>query len=105
MSNVIENFALSQVELGTRQALRMTATTLLLAIACYLVVDRAGLQSLVLAMPELLLLTLALDVVLGKWRGLRLLEYVRFFGATRREEPPVDSVPHPAPRAADQGGR
>jgi transglutaminase-like putative cysteine protease len=81
MSNVIENFAASQVEFGTRRALAMTATTLVLSIACYLVVDRGGLQSLVLAFPEILLATVALDVALGKWRGLRLLEYVRFFRA------------------------
>jgi transglutaminase-like putative cysteine protease len=84
MSNVIENFAASQVEFGTRQAVRMTVTTLLLAIACYLVVDRAGLQSLVLAFPEILLATIVFDVLLGKWRGLRLLEYVRFLGAVPR---------------------
>jgi transglutaminase-like putative cysteine protease len=78
MSNVIENFAASQVELGTRQAIRMTLTTLGLAIVCYLVVDQAGLQSLLLAFPELVLATVLLDVMLGKWRGLRLLEYARF---------------------------
>jgi hypothetical protein len=88
MSNVIENFAASQVELGTGQAVRMTLTTLVLAIGCYLTVDRAGLQSLVLACPEVLLVTVAINVLLGKWRGLRLLEYVRFLGAVRREEPP-----------------
>jgi len=88
MSNVIENFAASQVELGTAEALRMTRATLFLSVACYLVVDQAGLQSLVLAFPEVLLLTVAFDVVLGKWRGVRLLEYVRFFRTMRhgREE-------------------
>jgi transglutaminase-like putative cysteine protease len=100
MSNVIENFAVSQVEFGTRQAVRMTASTLLLSVTCYLVVDRAGLQSLVLAFPEILLATVAFDVLLGKWRGLRLIEYVRFLGAVpgapaevravaSRGEPPV----------------
>jgi hypothetical protein len=85
MSNVIENFAASQVELGTRQAVATTLTTLCLSIACYLVVDRAGLQSLVLAFPELLLATIVFDVLLGKWRGLRLLEYVRFLRVARRD--------------------
>jgi hypothetical protein len=98
MSNVIESFAASQVEFGTRQAVRITATTLLLSIVCYLVVDRAGLQSLVLAFPEILLATVVFDVVLGKWRGLRLLEYARFVGATGRERPgPLAAVPPPAP--------
>ncbi len=95
MSNVIENFAASQVEFGTQQALAMTASTLGLSIACYLVVDRAGLQSLVLAYPEILLATVVFDVVLGKWRGLRLLEYVRFFRAVR-----ADGAATPAPPPA-----
>jgi transglutaminase-like putative cysteine protease len=86
MSNVIENFAASQVEFGTRQAVRMTATTLLLSIVCYLAVDQGGLQSLVLAFPEVLVVTVAFDALVGKWRGLRLLEYVRFFGVVGREE-------------------
>jgi transglutaminase-like putative cysteine protease len=98
MSNVIESFAASQVEFGTRQAVRVTATTLLLSIVCYLVVDRAGLQSLVLAFPEILLATVAFDVVLGKWRGLRLLEYARFLGAAGRERPePLAAVPPRTP--------
>ena len=95
MSNVIENFAASQVELGTRQALRMTATTLGLSLACYLVVDRGGLQSLVLAFPEILLATVVFDVLLGKWRGLRLLEYTRFLAAVRHAPP----APVTAPRS------
>ncbi len=86
MSNVIENFAASQVEFGTRQAVQMTLTTLGLAIACYIVVDQAGLQSLVLTFPEILLGTVLFDVLLGKWRGIRLLEYVRFRHAL--EAPP-----------------
>jgi hypothetical protein len=81
MSNVIESFAASQGEMGTRQAVRMTVNTLVLSIACYLIVDRAGLQSLVLAYPELLLGTVVLNVLVGKWRGVRLLEYRRFLRA------------------------
>jgi transglutaminase-like putative cysteine protease len=81
MSNVIENFAASQVEFGTAHAVRLTTTTLLLAIVCYLTVERAGLQSAVLTYPEILVATVGIDVLLGKWRGLRLLEYVRFFRA------------------------
>jgi hypothetical protein len=91
MSNVIENFAASQVEFGTRQAVRMTITTLVLSIVCYLAVDRLGLQSLVLAFPEMLILTVVFDVLLGKWRGLRLLEYARFFGVVGGARPEVGS--------------
>lgn len=83
MSNVIENFATSQAEFGTREAIRLTLNTLGLAAVCYLLVETTGLQSLLLAFPELLILALVVDVALGKWRGLRLLEYSRFLGLSR----------------------
>jgi hypothetical protein len=86
MSNVIENFATSQAEFGTREAVRLTINTLGLAVICYLAIDPTGLQSLLLAFPELLLLSIGIDIALGKWRGLRLVEYLRFFDLTRRSD-------------------
>jgi len=86
MSNVIENFSTSQAEFGTREAVRLTVNTLGLAALCYLAVDLTGMQSLLLAFPELLVMAIAVDIGLGKWRGLRLLEYLRFFDLTRRSE-------------------
>lgn len=86
MSNVIENFATSQAELGTREAIRLTLNTLGLSALCYVIVEGTGLQSLLLAFPELLITALLVDVALGKWRGLRLLEYRRFFGLSRSSD-------------------
>jgi len=87
MSNVIENFSTSQAEFGTREAVRLTINTLGLAAVCYLAIDTTGLQSMLLAFPELLIGAIAIDIGLGKWRGLRLLEYLRFFDLTRRSGP------------------
>jgi transglutaminase-like putative cysteine protease len=86
MSNVIENFSTSQAEFGTREAVRLTINTLGLAAVCYLAIDTTGLQSMLLAFPELLIGAIAIDIGLGKWRGLRLLEYLRFFDLTRRSD-------------------
>ena len=86
MSNVIENFSTSQAEFGTREAVRLTINTLGLAAICYLAIDTTGLQSMLLAFPELLIGAIAIDIGLGKWRGLRLLEYLRFFDLTRRSD-------------------
>jgi hypothetical protein len=88
MSHVIEHFAATQVELGTARALRMTATTLMLSIVCYLVVEQGGLRSLVLAYPELLVAAVACDVALGRWRGLRLMEFRRFRAIAASPEVP-----------------
>jgi hypothetical protein len=86
MSNVIENFSTSQAEFGTREAVRLTINTLGLAAVCYLAIDTTGLQSMLLAFPELLIGAIAIDIGLGRWRGLRLLEYLRFFDLTRRSD-------------------
>jgi hypothetical protein len=83
MSNVIENFTSSRAQFGTREAIRLTLNTMLLAALCYVVIETAGLQSLLLCFPELLVAAIVIDVGLGKWRGLRLLEYRRFLGLTK----------------------
>jgi len=85
MSNVIESFTTTQVEMGTREALRLTRNTLIVCAACYLVIELGGVQSIVLAFPETLLGVIALEVLLGKWRGLRMLEYMRFADLARRQ--------------------
>ena len=87
MSNVIENFTTTQIEVGTREAVRLTLNTLLVCSACYLTIEWGGLQSIVLSFPELLLGVVGLEVLIGKWRGLRLLEYLRFYDLVRREGP------------------
>jgi len=84
MSNVIENFTTTQVEQGTREALRLTLTTLLVCSACYATIEYTGLQSWILSFPEMLIGVIVLEVVIGKWRGLRLLEYARFYELARR---------------------
>ena len=84
MSSVIENFTTTQVESGTREAVRLTRNMLLVCSVCYLIVDTGGLQSIVLSFPELLIGVIAFEILLGKWRGLRLLEYVRFYDLARR---------------------
>jgi hypothetical protein len=88
MSNVIENFTTTQVELGTREAIRLTRNTLLVCSACYLTIEWAGLQSIVLSFPEVLIAVVALEVAIGKWRGLRLLEYWRFSDLARSQPNP-----------------
>lgn len=85
MSNVIENFTTTQVEMGTREALRLTRNTLVVCACCYLTIELGGLQSIILSFPETLIGVVALEVLIGKWRGLRLIEYLRFRDLARGE--------------------
>ncbi|MGH7803603.1 MAG: 7TM domain-containing protein, partial [Candidatus Binatia bacterium] len=84
MSSLIENFTASQIEFGTRQAVALAGNTLLVCAACYLVVEGTGLPSFLLAFPEILIGVIGLQAVLGKWRGLRLMEFRRFYDLLRR---------------------
>lgn len=73
-----ERFALMETEQGIGKAARITAATVVVIAACYAVMDSLFLQSMFLAFPELLLVVIALNMWLGKWIGLRLMEFIRF---------------------------
>ena len=86
IANMIENFTNTQMERGTREALRFTTNTLLVALVSYLVVENTDLRPVVLAFPELLVGIIGLELLIGCWRGLRLMEYVRFARILRQAE-------------------
>lgn len=79
MANMIENFTNTQLERGTMEALRLTLSTLLVATCSYVGIEDSGLKSLVLTFPEILIAVIGIELMLGRWRGLRVLEYVRFY--------------------------
>ncbi len=73
-----ERFAIFEAEQGLIKALRVTVATLVVVSAAYVVMDSQFLQSMVLAFPELLLILIALNLWLGKWIGMRVMEFYRF---------------------------
>jgi hypothetical protein len=73
-----ERFFLALAENGWREATSELAGTIVVILACYLMMNSLALQLLVLGFPEVLLIVVAADVYLGRWVGLRLSEYRRF---------------------------
>ncbi|OGY17652.1 MAG: hypothetical protein A2900_05825 [Candidatus Chisholmbacteria bacterium RIFCSPLOWO2_01_FULL_50_28] len=74
-----ETFIGSQMGLGMRRAVELASETVLLAVICYLVLSMEFLQRFTILNPELTVISVAVfDVFLGKYVGLRLLEYWRF---------------------------
>jgi len=73
-----ERFAIIEAEQGWKKALQISAMTMIVISACYVVMDSLFLQSMVLAFPETLLLIIALNLWLGKWIGMRVSEFYRF---------------------------
>lgn len=73
-----EEFIAVQFTRGLRTALRITAWTLFLAVVCYFIMSWQLLRITLLSYPELVLLTIPLNIALGRFTGLRFVEYVRF---------------------------
>ncbi|MBI4407314.1 MAG: PKD domain-containing protein [Candidatus Kerfeldbacteria bacterium] len=78
MMILTEKFVEVQIEQGNRQAILLTAETLALATISYLIVTWEELTTLVLGYPEIVLLTIIINILLGRFSGLRIVEYFRF---------------------------
>lgn len=73
-----ETFVTIQMERGTKEASLLILQTILLALFCYFIADWQAFKDLLLKYPELVFLTILINIIIGKWTGLRLFEYYRF---------------------------
>jgi PKD repeat protein len=75
---LIEKFITVQIEKGFVKSLKPSIGTILVSIGCYYIVSWEALRTIIIAYPEAILLTLVINLLLGRWAGLRLSEYIRF---------------------------
>lgn len=76
---LVENFMDIQSGMSLKEAINMTIETLGIALVCSLVLELDFLQKLVLLYPEITVIaTAVVDIIMGKYVGLRLLEYKKF---------------------------
>lgn len=74
-----ENFMETQLLNSQKEAIRLTLETLFIAIFCSFLISLEAVQQFVLLRPELTLLgTVLVNSAIGRYSGLRLLEYLRF---------------------------
>ncbi len=74
-----ENFMESQLMSSQSAAIQLTIETLITAIFCSLLIGSDFVQRAVILQPELTLLVVAaINMIVGRYTGLRLLEWVRF---------------------------
>jgi hypothetical protein len=74
-----EDFSRVQLGKSAKTAINLTTETLLLAFVSYLFLTLTFVQKIALLNPEFYLVGVAIfDVLVGKYVGLRLLEYYRF---------------------------
>ena len=87
MAIASERLYLSLVERGTKEAMLHFSGTVVVVLACYVVMNSLAIQVLVSGFPEVLLLAIAANIYLGRWVGVRLLELWRFRGLMDEGEP------------------
>lgn len=76
---LVEDFTKIQLGKSFKTAIGLTSQTLILSLISYLFLTSIPLQRFVLLNPEVALLTtFVIDIILGKYLGLRFIEYYRF---------------------------
>ncbi len=94
MITLVEKFLVAQIERGGKGAIFLTTETLILSIICYWVASWIWLQVFILNHPlATIFLTIIINIFLGKWTGLRLIEYFRFREVIKNIEIPKKKRP------------
>ena len=78
MTTLAEKFVSALGGKGFFAALLLMLETAFVSLICYWVVEWNYLQNLILGHPEIILLLIFFNYALGRWSGLRLIEYIRF---------------------------
>lgn len=87
MITLVEKFVSTQIEKGARAAVILSIETLVISLACYFLVSWPTMVFFVQRYPWIILLTVIINIMLGKWTGLRLSEYFRFKEIIKNVEP------------------
>ena len=74
----IERFSIYFIEEGAVNTLKTTFGTFFVAVLCYLLLSVTWLKALLFNNPELILLAIGLNLILGSYKGYRFLEFIRF---------------------------
>ena len=75
---VSERVARKIEEEGTKASIELYATTLIVTTLIYFVLSSETILDFVMTFPEVILSVAGLNLLLGKWIGLRVMEYYRF---------------------------
>jgi hypothetical protein len=78
MITLVEKFVAVQIEKGGRAAVILAIETLLISTVGYYIASWGSLVKVLLNYPWVSLLTIPVNIFLGKWTGLRISEYFRF---------------------------
>jgi len=78
MITLVEKFIATQIEKGNKTAFYLALETLIISVIGYYLLKWGILIKTIVAYPWVILLTIPVNIMLGKWTGLRISEYFRF---------------------------
>ncbi len=78
MITLVEKFVATQIEKGDKIALILATETLFISLIGYFLARSQIIANVLLLFPWVVLLTIPINIILGRWKGLRLSEYLRF---------------------------
>lgn len=73
-----ERFALTLSEEGLQKTSMIMIQTLVVMSFCYFVISSIVIKALMISFPEILLAVIAMNLWLGSWTGIRIVELIRF---------------------------
>lgn len=78
MITIVEKFVTVQIEKGDKVAILLAVETLVISVVGYFIAGSTAFVQFISLYPWTVLLTLPINILLGKWTGLRVSEYFRF---------------------------
>jgi len=78
MITMVEKFVAVQIEKGDRVAIILAVETLFISVVGFFIASSETLIRFLVMYPWTILFTIPINIILGKWTGLRLNEYFRF---------------------------
>lgn len=78
IASVSEQFSSTMFKKNLKTTLMITLETTLISVFCYLLIAWPSFHDLIMTYPYFIALTFVINVLVGKYRGLRFREYIRF---------------------------
>ena len=78
MITIVEKFVAVQIEKGDWAAIKLAIETLIISIVGFFIASSSTLIHFLALYPWIVFLTIPINILLGKWTGLRISEYIRF---------------------------
>ena len=87
IAGIIERFVSAQMDLGPKEAAKLSLFTVISSVIVWLVISPPPVQAVFRSRPDLILLCFPALLLMGRYSGLRLSELIRFWGIARHAAP------------------